>query len=160
MNDSHELRAQLAQKNQQLQEIAAQLKTELFGIDAIIDRGLHAIPQHPVRGYNIDIAVGTLAVEVHSETSYPHQSGVVARRYERIKYLADRGWHSIYVMSRNGLLVGPVTDEVVALLDLAERDPSAVGEYRVVRGSGELTSFSIDNFDQVAGEPAPVCAAH
>lgn len=38
MNDSNELRDQLAQKNRQLQEIAARLKTELFGIDAIIDR--------------------------------------------------------------------------------------------------------------------------
>ncbi|HEY9023677.1 MAG TPA: AAA family ATPase [Burkholderiaceae bacterium] len=38
MTDSRELRAQLARKNQQLQEIAARLKTELFGIDHIIDR--------------------------------------------------------------------------------------------------------------------------
>ena len=36
MTDSqNELRAQLAQRNQQLQEIAAHLKTELFGIDPI-----------------------------------------------------------------------------------------------------------------------------
>ena len=38
MNDSQQLREQLAQRNRQLQEIAAQLKTELFGIDTIIDR--------------------------------------------------------------------------------------------------------------------------
>jgi hypothetical protein len=38
MTDSLDLREQLAQRNQQLQEVAAQLKTELFGIDAIIDR--------------------------------------------------------------------------------------------------------------------------
>jgi cell division protease FtsH len=38
MTESMDMRAQLAHRNQQLQEIAAQLKTELFGIDAIIDR--------------------------------------------------------------------------------------------------------------------------
>ncbi len=50
MSDSHDvredlraqlreqLREQLAQRNRQLQDVAAQLKTELFGIDAIIDR--------------------------------------------------------------------------------------------------------------------------
>ncbi|MEK8030196.1 AAA family ATPase [Ideonella sp. DXS29W] len=38
MSEPHDLRAQLAQKNRQLQDIAAQLKTELFGIDPIIDR--------------------------------------------------------------------------------------------------------------------------
>ena len=43
MNDSQELRAQLAQRNQQLQAIAAQLKTELFGIDAIIDRVIDSV---------------------------------------------------------------------------------------------------------------------
>ena len=43
MNESLELRAQLAQKNQQLQEIAAQLKTELFGIDPIIDRVIDSV---------------------------------------------------------------------------------------------------------------------
>ncbi|MCM5680643.1 AAA family ATPase [Schlegelella sp. S2-27] len=43
MNDSHELREQLAQKNQQLQKIAAQLKTELFGIDSVIDRVIDSV---------------------------------------------------------------------------------------------------------------------
>jgi hypothetical protein len=43
MTDSLELRAQLARKNQQLQEIAGRLKTELFGIDAIIDRVIDSV---------------------------------------------------------------------------------------------------------------------
>ncbi|MFO1337178.1 MAG: AAA family ATPase [Burkholderiaceae bacterium] len=43
MNDAHDLRTQLAQKNRQLQEIAARLKTELFGIDPIIDRVVDAV---------------------------------------------------------------------------------------------------------------------
>ncbi|WP_457423273.1 AAA family ATPase [Roseateles sp. P5_E7] len=44
MTDSqNELRVQLAQRNQQLQDVAAQLKTELFGIDAIIDRVIDSV---------------------------------------------------------------------------------------------------------------------
>ena len=44
MSDSQNtLRAQLAQRNQQLQDVAAQLKTELFGIDAIIDRVIDSV---------------------------------------------------------------------------------------------------------------------
>lgn len=44
MSDSHdELRVQLAQRNRQLQQVAAQLKTELFGIDAIIDRVIDSV---------------------------------------------------------------------------------------------------------------------
>ena len=43
MNESCELHEQLAQRNRQLQEIAAQLKTELFGIDTVIDRVVDAV---------------------------------------------------------------------------------------------------------------------
>ena len=38
MNESVGRREQLAQRNRRLQEVAALLKTELFGIDPIIDR--------------------------------------------------------------------------------------------------------------------------
>jgi cell division protease FtsH len=37
------LREQLAQRNRHLQEVAAQLKTELFGIDSIIDRVIDSV---------------------------------------------------------------------------------------------------------------------
>ncbi|MEY4748966.1 MAG: hypothetical protein RIQ60_1180 [Pseudomonadota bacterium] len=43
MNESRQLREQLAQKNRTLQEVAAQLKTELFGIDPIIDRVIDSV---------------------------------------------------------------------------------------------------------------------
>jgi hypothetical protein len=43
MSDSRQLREQLAHRNRQLQEIAAQLKTELFGIDPIIDRVIDSV---------------------------------------------------------------------------------------------------------------------
>src|SRR5690242_7401144 len=38
-----DLRDQLALRNRQLQEIAAQLETELFGIDTIIDRVIDSV---------------------------------------------------------------------------------------------------------------------
>jgi cell division protease FtsH len=43
MNDSPDLRGQLAQKDQQLHAVAAQLKNELFGIDPIIDRVIDSV---------------------------------------------------------------------------------------------------------------------
>jgi Peptidase family M41/ATPase family associated with various cellular activities (AAA) len=43
MDDAHELREQLAQRSRQLQEIAAQLKNELFGIDPIIERVIDSV---------------------------------------------------------------------------------------------------------------------
>lgn len=43
MNEPQDLRTQLAQRNRQLQDAAAQLKAELFGIDAIIDRVIDSV---------------------------------------------------------------------------------------------------------------------
>lgn len=43
MNESTDLRARLTQRHAHLQAIAAQLKTELFGIDTIIDRVIDAV---------------------------------------------------------------------------------------------------------------------
>jgi len=43
MSDPHDLRAQLAQRHQKLQAVADQLKTELFGIDPIIDRVIDSV---------------------------------------------------------------------------------------------------------------------
>ena len=43
MNDSLNLRGQLAQKNQHLHAVAQQLKHELFGIDPIIDRVIDSV---------------------------------------------------------------------------------------------------------------------
>lgn len=43
MNDTPALRDRLAQRNQKLQEIAAQLKAELFGIDPVIDRVIDSV---------------------------------------------------------------------------------------------------------------------
>lgn len=43
MSDPFERRAQLAQRNQQLHAVAGQLKRELFGIDAIVDRVIDSV---------------------------------------------------------------------------------------------------------------------
>lgn len=43
MNDADALRQQLADRNRRLQDVAATLKTELFGIDPIIDRVVDAV---------------------------------------------------------------------------------------------------------------------
>lgn len=101
-------------------------------------RGLQVRPQLAVRGYNIDIAVWPLAVEIHSGAGYPHES----RYRERIEYLADRGWHSLYVTFTAGRFYVPVVcDQVVTVLELAQRHPPVRGEYWVVRGSRQLPAI-------------------
>jgi hypothetical protein len=107
-------------------------------------RGIEVTPQLAVHGYNIDVAAWPLAVEVHSGGGYPDP----ARYRERVVYLADQGWHSVYVTYVHGRFHVPVVcDQVVSLLKRAERRPPVRGEYWVIRGSSQLPSIIEAHFD-------------
>lgn len=107
-------------------------------------RGYTSIPQKAIGRYNVDIAIEPVAVEVHSAPAYPH---TLPRHVERIKYLADRGWPSVYVMATGVVRLGPVCDQLVTFLELAEGNPAALGQYRVVRSSGQLLALRGDELD-------------
>jgi len=99
-------------------------------------RGIAADAQQPVGRYNIDLAVRPVAVEVHRARWYPTHH---LRDRQRIVYLLDRGWRSLYVWidPRTNLLVPTCADQVRELIKLAQGNPAAFGEYRVIRGSGK-----------------------
>lgn len=103
--------------------------------DELVSRGVPVIPQLAVSKYNIDLACGDVAVEVHSAPGVPHKR---ERLRERIEYLADHQWHSVYVMAYFGLTFPDVTDNMVSLLDVLQGNPPTPGEYWVVRRSGEF----------------------
>ena len=57
-------------------------------------RGVECKPQFPVGKYNIDIACGSVAVEVHRHSGQPHRRPILR---ERIEYLINNGWSVMYV---------------------------------------------------------------
>lgn len=96
--------------------------------------GVYADHQRPVSRYNLDLAVGNVAVEVHRTPQHPHS---MARHRKRIEDLFSRGYVSLYVWLRPWELPTEETAKhVVTWLDLARRDPSTFGQYRVIRGDG------------------------
>lgn len=101
--------------------------------------GMEADRQVIVAPYNLDLAIGSVAVEIHWRTINPLRPCM--RQRERIKNLLDRGWSVIYVWCTDPRpLRLRAAKEVVAFADLANRDPSARREYRVIRGCGELVA--------------------
>jgi len=103
-------------------------------------RGVECKPQFPVGKYNIDIACGSVAVEVHRHSGQPHRRPILR---ERIEYLINNGWSVMYVWispypaSTFGTVTDDCADKVAAFVKESNRDPSARGQYRVVRGSGD-----------------------
>ncbi len=104
-------------------------------------RGLNPVPQLPTGRYNIDRAVLPVAMEVHARRHDPldraHRGGYERKR---IHNLTDWGWHVHYIWTPGGVISDAAADDAVAFYERVKGAPAAPGEYRVVRGSGELVA--------------------
>lgn len=122
-------------------------------ITALHARGVPLRTQTAVGTYNLDLAVGDVAVEVHSASHHPSRDPRLARRTVE---LAEGGWSVLYVWVTDA---HPFTegcaDELIAHLDEMQGLPAGVCEQRVIRGSGELAAVLRVDLDQRTLVPAP-----
>jgi hypothetical protein len=120
---------------------------EVIVADLLAERGVPTNPQQAVDRYNIDLACWPVAVEVHRSGNYPlHRPAL----QQRCMHLLDRGWRTLYVWidPRHDVLTAACADHTVTLVQLAQCDPTAFGEYRVIRGTGEdVTRLRLDGND-------------
>ena len=128
--------------------------------DMLVDRGESPKLQFPVGTKNLDVAVKPVSVEVVLGTHNPLEDPYCS---ERIKYLADRGWQSLYVFisRRTELLLPAAADKVVSLLNLRRRHPAIYRKHWVVRGCGELAavaSFDLKHVTHIP--PSKDCPHH
>lgn len=126
-------------------------KGEAEMLDLLLGRGLTVECQLPVYGYNLDLAVAPVAVEVWWAKSYPFRHGRTARRTID---LADLGWSTIFVWLCWQLPTDDSADAVVAFIDEMRRNPPAVRQqYRVIRSDGDFVSGGAADLDNLALVP-------
>lgn len=124
-------------------------EAELF--DLLVGRGLPIETQVPVYGYNLDITIGSVAVEVWWGKSYPMRR---ARHARRTVQLADLGWSTLFVWMGLELPTEATADAVVAFFEETGRRPDSVRpEYRVIRCDGEVVAGGEANLDNIPLEP-------
>lgn len=126
----------------------------------LIERGESPQTQFPVGSKNLDLAIHPIAVEVHFCTNSPIH---FPRYRKRIKYLADRGWSSCYVMiaRRTKVLIPDVADKIVSILKFTRSNPSAMREHWVIRGCGEIAAVVGDDLNHgPLIRPSPSCPYH
>jgi hypothetical protein len=110
------------------------------------DLGIETTPQLAIDRYNVDLAHGAVAVEIEIGTS---KDGRAATRC-KAKDLLERGWCVVIVAARTPeRLTVAAAKDVAAFIERADRDPSFRGEYRVIRGSGDLVTASRGDLDQI-----------
>jgi hypothetical protein len=109
--------------------------------DWLVERGVQTTMEAACGRYNIDIACGPIAVEVHAYSFNPIGPTRLRER-ERLKYICNRGWLVLYVwISARAFVLDPrAADDIVATLKATKSDPALIGQYRVIRGSGQLVT--------------------
>lgn len=110
--------------------------------------GIEFVSQAAVDGYNIDILCGNLAVEVH-----PYKAGplISTQRLRRTVKLLSSGYSVLYIWLHDGHLPSrKCLDNLVAFCDIASRNPSPLGQYRVIRGDGEIYSRASADIEDLA----------
>lgn len=121
---------------------------------ALQERGIHAIPQKAtLDAYNIDLAIGTVAVEVWSG----HQSPInEARQRFRTINLLNAGWRVFWVwpFHREVIDCKAVAKKLEALIQLTERYPTTWSKCWMIRSRGEASEISFDCYHGAFVPPA------
>jgi len=126
----------------------------------LIDRGEIPNFQMPVGSKNIDLACHPVAVEVWLSSGNPFRDPYCI---ERIKYLANRHWFSLYVLisRRTRILLPAVADEIIRILEQTRLDPPALRKHWVIRGCGELAARGRRDFNNIPIiKPSKNCPYH
>lgn len=137
--------------------ISNQFKTWQIGrddkivINALKKRGVDPIPQYPIGGYNIDIAIAPVAVEVYRSVNNPLAD---KRNRKRTINLLNAGWSVVYIWfaKESDQLSKNAIDHVIALFEAMRRKEPAPRQYWVIRSNGEPVSSGggyLDNFSAI-----------
>lgn len=119
---------------------------ELMFAGMLRDAGLTVISQKAVGPYNVDVATGTVAVEILGGSWHR-----VKKHGERLRYILNAGWDVIYIWvdGLNYPLGLGAAEYVLAHLEFRDGHPAAPRCYRVIRGSGEFVAEGSADGDDI-----------
>lgn len=103
------------------------------------------VMQKAIGPYNADIAIGSVAVEVHNMAAHPH-----TQRTYRLVDILNAGWHLFYIKINYTPFERRALDKALAFFNFARRHPSIRREYRVIRGDGEFIAAGYVDSDDLA----------
>lgn len=112
-------------------------------IDALSNAGINVTPQEPFLSYNLDLGCGNIAVEIHTHTASPLSATYV----KKLMNCVNSGKSMIYVwISPRHLIVDAACyNKVISLIQEFSLNPSSIGQYWVIRGTGEIYAHGTFN---------------
>lgn len=116
-------------------------------------RGYFPEPQWPCGRYNIDIALGPIAVELlNLPTGYFRDP----KTPHRMKYLRDNGYCVILVLFKGREVLVENLDDVIAFIEKAYRSPSLRRKHWMIRCGCERFARGRNNLGQITAVKVPV----
>lgn len=146
--------AKLAPRNDEGRARTNELRNHMVGegerqlLDALRLHGLNPTHQLAVDSYNIDVAIDEFRVAVEVQRGSWH--GSTSAKRERVEHLFNGGWRVVFVqVSRHGAISdwSAIGDKLITYLDCLRRDPSAPGQYGMLRRDGKPGSRLPDYFN-------------
>lgn len=128
--------------------------------DFLKERGIVATPQKAFGPYNCDLFINPVAVEIFG--GQWHWTGRhLSRLNKRVNYLVNLGISIVVVccvdtprFGRRNILTHEAAEYIISFIDEMSRHPTSLGEYRVIRGNGELLVRCCSNFDKSSLVPS------
>ena len=116
------------------------------------EKGLNVIRQKSVDVYNVDLAVGSIAVEITAA------QGRLAKgkMQRRLKHIANLGYTIVYIQAKTGDNIIGNLEQLVSDLDVLCRNPPAPGKHWVVRCTSERFARTRNDKGQFSAVPSPV----
>jgi very-short-patch-repair endonuclease len=127
--------------------------------EKVLDAWLRAQGVFPIREkavgiYNVDFAIETVAVEVLGGSWHACKPA----HARRTPYILNQGWALLFVWSfKRAPLCAEAGEYLISYLEETRRNPSLRGQYRVIRGDGQVAASGGSDDDEFALVPPSVC---
>ena len=150
--NSDEALERSAQTRQRTRHHESRLEAHMAAM--LNQRGIDTVAQQAIGRYNCDLGAAPVAVEIFGGNFHWHGRHL-ARLPKRSHDLFDRGWDILVIWAETRWPLSPrAADYASAYIERRRREPTAIREYRVIRGDGELVAQAGPESDDRAFVPA------
>lgn len=125
---------------------------ERYMCETLTENGINYTTKKACGIYNIDITIGTIAVEI---ARYRIKSGKSKRFGERFKYISDHGYTFIYISFMNMRQLIAQIDNIIRIIKETDSLPPSKRKNLVIRCCSNCSSRFRNNKGQFASIPTP-----
>lgn len=122
-------------------------------IELLSNSGIDFVHQKAIKFYNVDFAIGNVAVELTADTG--RYTAFNPKELKRAKNLLECGYRVIAVEFNKVASLINCFDEVISTINELSRLDTFASEYWVIRCASKDYTISRNDFGQFSSEPSP-----